>query len=238
MLSKVAKKAEEIIDANYERRLKGFLQQLPKTQWVETNTALDSLTRLPKGRITILYGKFGIGKSTLAQLVSAGVTGRVLYIDTEAALNPERLAKLEIEPDSFHVYREAFIENIYELLTDPKTLKEYDLIIWDSVGNTSFRSEVEGEPTDMNIGTKPRIMNKLMRILPNLLRESDTTLLLINQEREGIGTYAANYIPGGKGQMYSASLVVRLTGKYPKVNAEITKSRVSNIGKTEIVFKV
>lgn len=216
-----------------EERYAMFLDQLPKTEWIATGTSLDTVTLIPKDKITLLYGKFGIGKTTLAHLIAARSGLKTLYIDTEAALTPERLKDLGIDPRDFVVRRVAYIEDVYSLLMSDEALT-YDLIVWDSVAGTSFYTEVEGDAFERQMGVKALIMNKLMRIMPNRLASSGTTLLLINQEREGIGQYAANYVPAGKGQMYSAGLVIRLSGTYPKVKVELKKNRFGDIKAEEI----
>lgn len=235
-LSKAADAAESYLRRpvlTAEERYNMFLDQLPKTEWIETGTSLDQVTLIPKDKITLIYGKYGIGKTTLAHLMASKSGLKTLYIDTEAALTPERLRDLEIDPRDFTTRRVTYMEDVYELLMDDKTM-EYDLIVWDSVAGTSFHSEVEGGAFERQMGVKALIMNKLMRILPNKLAKSGTTLVLINQEREGIGQYEPNYVPAGKGQMYSAGLVVRLTGNYPKVKAELKKNRFGDIKTEEI----
>lgn len=233
VVEQIEQQLQETPEEAYQRRLKGFLAQLDQTEWLKTGTPLDEVSEIPKNKLTIIYGKWGIGKTTLAHKVAANVKN-TLYIDTEASVTPERLAQLNIEPKSFTLKKLSYVEEIYELLTNEKILKQYDLIVWDSVAGTSFITEVEGDAPDRNMGVKASIINKMMRVLPNLLDTHKTTLILINQEREGVGQYAPNYMPGGKGQVYSASLIFRLTGDYPKVTVEVKKSRVGET-KKEIV---
>lgn len=218
---------------NYE----GFMAQLPAIQWLATGTALDKLTLLPKDKITLIYGKFGVGKSTMAHILAARTSLKTLYIDTEAALTPERLSDLGVDCSKFTVLKENLVEKIYEMLLDEKTLQRYDLIIWDSVANSVCLAEAQAPASDgMSHLIKPKILNRLFRLLPLMLDRHKTTLILINQERVGVGQYVPNSVPGGVVQMHSSSIVMRLTGTYPKITAEIKKSRVGDAGKLEFVL--
>lgn len=216
-----------------EERMQMFLDMMPKTEWIDTGTPLDSVTRIPRNKITLIYGKPGIGKSTTANKIAANFPGKTLYIDTEAALTPERLFDLGVDPRTFTTRRLSFMEDIYKLLMEPDTMK-FDLIIWDSVAGATFYSEVEGDAFDRQMGVKALIMNKLMRILPNRLDETQTTLILINQVQQGFGLYAENTPPGGKGQRHAAGIVISLTGTYPNVTVDVKKNRFGDTRKEKI----
>ncbi len=234
-LGEVADGIVESAEEAYQRRLKGFLAQLEPTEWLTTNTPLDEISLLPKHKITLIYGRPGIGKTTLAHKIAFQVP-RTLYIDTEASVTPERLAQLGIEPTSFTLKKMSMVEDIYELLTDEKFLNRYDFIVWDSIGATLCMTQLQASPTEiMNPSlVRAKIINQLMRILPTKLAKTHTTLLLINQEYQEVkASYARVIPPGGEVQRYSSSLTIRLTGEYPKVTAEVKKSRVGESKKGE-----
>lgn len=120
---------------------------------------------------------------------------------------------------------------------------KYDMIILDSLAACTSRVEAEGEATARNIGQKPLIVNKLMRIVPMMLKDSQTALVIINQERDVIGSYVPQkYTPGGMGPIYAASLIMHLktipSWRFPKdakngafkgheIEVTIVKSKVS-----------
>lgn len=237
------KTLEEVLPANdydYEANLKAFQAMgIEPTEWLSTNTGLDELTQLPVGRIIEVFGPEGVGKTTLALNLIKGISDKkILYLDTEGTMDPERMARLELNAQNVHLKKMEYIEDIYDSILE--NYQAYDLIVVDSVANCSFRTEFEGESADANIGVKARILNKLMRILPHKLRDNKCTLLLINQERQSIGGYMQTiYTPGGNGIKYAASMRIRLTttlgDRFPKggpfkgqeVTAEIKKSKVS-----------
>lgn len=216
---------------------------LQKVEWLTTGIdAFDELTQIPRGRVTQIQGPYAVGKTTLCLNMVQGLKGvRTLYIDTEAALTPEMLVRMEIDPKYFTLYNDsAFIEDIYDLIRKSVEKAKYDLIIFDSLAACTFRTESANEAADANIGQKARMVGKLMRIIPMELKKTKTALVIINQEREVIGSYAPiKYTPGGMGVPYAASLMVSLKSnkgsRFPKggpykgqeVTAEIIKSKVN-----------
>jgi RecA/RadA recombinase len=182
-----------------------------------------------------------------------GLSGhKILYIDSEAALNPQLLVDLRIEAKYFDLWnKSAFIEDIYDLILAAVKNPTYEMIIFDSLAACTTRTEASGEASDANIGQKAKIVNKLMRIIPMELRRTKTALVIINQEREVIGSYAPiKYTPGGMGVPYGASLMVGLrsnkSSRFPKtgppfngqeVTVEIIKSKVNEPGR-KATFKL
>lgn len=238
-----------------EKNLKAFEKMgLEKVNWITTGIEdFDALTMIPRGRVTQIQGPYGVGKTTLCLNMIKGLKGkRVLYIDSEASLNPALLVALEIEASTFDLYnKSAFIEDIYDVIIDAAKAGKHDMIIFDSLAACTFKVESENEAASHNIGQKAKMVGKLMRVVPMHLKDHDTALVIINQEREMIGTYVPiQYTPGGKGVLYSASLIVGLksikSARFPKtgppfkghvVTAEILKSKVNTPGR-KAAFKL
>jgi RecA/RadA recombinase len=196
----------------------------------------DAMSGIPKERISLIYGPEGVGKTTMMYEMVKNLSdqAKILYIDSEAAISQERLAALGTSQDKLHIRRDTLIEDAYDHIIDG--LKDYDLIIVDSVTAFTFRAEVEGEATDSNMGRKALILNKLCRILPVLLQRYHCTVILVNQERDSFDGMGKT-IPGGRGQTYASSHTVRLStmakDRFQRqgevaghwVTAEIRKSR-------------
>lgn len=228
-----------------EKNLAAFQKMgLDPVTWISTGiTDFDALTQIPRGRVTQIQGPYAVGKTTLALNMLKGLAGhKVLYIDSEAALTPEKMVDLGLEAGNFTLYnKSAFIEDIYDVIMAAVAKPTYELIIFDSLASCTFRTEKANAAADANIGQKARIIGKLMRIIPMELKATQTALVIINQEREVIGGYAPiKYTPGGMGVPYAASLMVALKttkgARFPKsgppfrgheVTAEIIKSKVN-----------
>ena len=204
-------------DPNYDsaKNLAAFQEMgLETVKWLSTGIPeFDSLTRIPRGRVTQIQGPYAVGKTTLALNMLNGMPDtKVFYIDTEASLNPELLESLSINGKNFTLWnKSAFLEDMYEPLLEAARSGKYDLIVLDSLASCTTKVESEGDITASNIGQKAKMVNKMMRILPSELKNSDTALVIINQEREMIGGYVpVKYTPGGMGVPYAASLMISL----------------------------
>lgn len=231
----------------YNRRLAGFQKMgLAKVEWITTGIKeLDAFQMIPRGRVTQIQGPYAVGKTTLALNMLRGLAGKkIFYVDSEASLNPELLLGLGLDDRDFHLYNDsAFIEDVYEVVLEASKSGKYDLIVIDSLASMTFRTEEAGDATASNIGQKAKVVNKLMRIVPMYLKNNDTALVVINQEREVIGSYVPmKYTPGGMGVPYAASLILALktipSWRFPKdakngmylgheIEVTISKSKVS-----------
>lgn len=207
----------EQVDDNYdaEAALKAFKKMgLDEVQWLTTGIpAFDALTMIPKGRLTQIEGRYSVGKTTLCLNMIAGLKDRkVLYIDTEASLNPSLLVALRLDPKMFDLYnKSAYLEDIAPILREAVSSKKYDLIVLDSLAMTTTKTVAESDITASNIGQKAKIFNKTLELIMGDLRDSKTALVIINQTRDKIGTYTPEtYTPGGSGKDYNSSLMISL----------------------------
>lgn len=217
-----------------------------EVNWIPTGIPeFDELTMIPRGRVTQIQGRYGVGKTTLALNMIKGLKDRrVLYIDTEAALNPLLLVELELNPKLFTLYNESnYMEDVAEIIRDGAKSGDYDLIVLDSVPMTSTKTIFDGKITDSNIGQKAKILHKLMEVIAMDLKKTDTAMVFINQERDVIGSYTPQiYTPGGTAIPFQASLIIALktikSWRFPKdpknkiylgheVEATIIKSKVN-----------
>ena len=143
----------------------------------------------------------------------AGLKDRkVLYVDTEASLNPELLVALRLDPKKFDIYnKSAYLEDIVPILKAAIREKTYDLIVLDSLAMSTTKTIDESDVTASNIGQKAKLFNKFLETAMGDLRDSKTAFVIINQTRDKIGTYTPEtYTPGGTGKDYNASLMISL----------------------------
>ena len=230
-----------------EANLAAFIGMgMEKVDWISTGIPeLDEFQMIPKGRITQIQGPFSVGKTTLCLNMIRGLTDKkVLYIDSEASLNPFLLVELGLDASKFHFWnKSSFLEDIYETVIDAAKSCKYEMIILDSLAGCTTKTEADGTATDRNIGQKALIVNKLFRIAPMHLKDTKTALIIINQERMVIGSYTPQkYTPGGDAPKYFASLMISLktipSWRFPKdakdgefkgheIEVTILKSKVS-----------
>lgn len=230
-----------------EKAMKRFIKMgLVEVDWISTGIEeFDLFQRIPLGRITQIQGPYGVGKTTLCLNMIRGLTDKkVLYIDSEASLNPELLVDLELDPDNFQLYNEsAYFEDIAEVIREGAKSGKYDMIIFDSLAATTTKAEAAADITASNIGQKAKLMHKLIHLTQMDFKATNTAFVVINQERDVIGSYVPQkYTPGGNAVPYAASLIIALktikSWRFPKdpknglylgheVEATIIKSKVS-----------
>jgi len=178
----------------------------------------------PEGRIIEISGAPSIGKSHLAYHASAVVQqqgGLVVYIDTENATSPQKLAAMGIDVRKRFVYCDSHCtEEVFSIVESTilkaKQVLEKNipiLVIWDSVAATSPKAELDGEYEDNTIGLQARVISKGMRKITGVIGQNNVTLLCLNQLRTAIGVMHGDpdVTPGGKSIPYHASVRIKLT---------------------------
>ena len=219
------------------------MEHYPKVEFVTSGVAsIDEICGgFPRGRITEIYGKKSVGKTTLVMLMLTAISQscKVLFIDVENALNVSRLVELGADISNIDFSTLSVLEDIGQLILD--NVGKYDAIVLDSVAGTITNTEASSAVGDHNVGVKGKVMNSIFsRRLPELLANTRCALVLINQLRDSFSMYGdKTYTPGGRAIEYAASLRLELNtlaadrivensqqvGHW--VTAKVTKSKVS-----------
>lgn len=187
---------------------------LPAMEFVPTGLGdLDKLTGgFPRARITELYGLQGVGKTTLTLMSIAAATQagmKTLFIDCENAFNPIRAQELGVDTSKLAIVNNSMLEEVHDVIIGE--IKNFDLIIIDSVAAMVPRAEIEGEAGDANVGLKARLMGQLIRKANAELGGSKCALVFINQLRESMEMFAPKYsTTGGNALRFFASLRIEL----------------------------
>lgn len=197
--------------------------------WIPTGSRLlDSiickgkLAGIPGGKITEIAGLEGVGKSFLAQIIAANAQKmglKVLYFDSESALDPAFSAELGCNIDEMIYVQPPSLEKAFEMM-EKVLAQSVDrwLFIIDSYANTPTESTIEGsfDPTSsMALGA--RISTRAMQKLTLPLANHHSTLLVLNQLKTNIAKTPAEAIlfpyfaPGGKALHFAYSLRIWLT---------------------------
>lgn len=120
--------------------------------------------------------------------------GIVVYIDTENATSPENLISLGIDVSKRFVFiQETCMEEIFKIIETTiekvRNMKEDMpvLVVWDSVAGASPKAEIEGSYDQNTIGLAARVLSKGFRKITEVIGNTNTTLLLVNQQRMKIG---------------------------------------------------
>jgi RecA/RadA recombinase len=180
----------------------------PVAEWVPTGSiALDRLIGggFPVGRLTEVAGWEGAGKSTLLDQSIAEhqrLGGVAALIDTEHARDPKYtsqlgvdvkallVAKAESIEDCFHaIERMIAIQEAFIAKATKTTVVPPMLIVWDSLGGTPTREEIEKPPEQVTMGTAKVVKRNFRRLMARLA-DARVALVFSNQFYQGIGPYA------------------------------------------------
>lgn len=223
-------------------------------EMLETHFFIDKVSGgIPKGRITEVWGDASIGKSTLCLQIVAEAQKQglsCLWADVEWAYEGRYAAELGVDNAALQIVREESAEACLDALEE-KIREGLDVVILDSIGGLTPRSELEKTSGEKTIGGQAGLVAKFCRKVVPLLAMKGTILIVINHSFVDIMSGALK-TSGGAKLAYHKSLSIRLraTGNWIKqgeniigkvVSAEVTKDKVSGNekAKTEghLIFK-
>ena len=205
------------------------------TDWISTgNHALNYLIsgdfykRVPLGKVTVLAGESGSGKSFIAsgnvvrQAQQQGIF--VVLIDSENALDEQWLHALDVDTDEKKLLKlnmsmiDDVAKTVSTFMADYKAMNEEDrpkvLFVIDSLGMLLTPTDVDqfgkGDLKG-DMGRKPKALTALVRNCVNMFGSHNVGLVATNH------TYASqdmfdpdDKISGGQGFIYASSIVVAM----------------------------
>lgn len=240
-------RAKEIADI-LNKALKGdkisfYVGSDPSLKMGKISSGISTLDRIlgggwQRGRVVMLIGSYSSGKTlvclhTIASAQREGNTCAV--IDVEKAYCPEWAEKLGVNTSELIVTRpntadEAFNQVISMIKLNPPV----DVIVMDSIAALTPAPEREEDMEQQFMGLLARTVNKGLR---KVVAENNRSLvMMINQTRESIGVYMGNpeTWPGGKGQGFTASTILRVKrGGFIEEGKGESKKRIGHI----LIFK-
>lgn len=225
------------------------------------STGLDELDNiigggLPKGRTIEIYGAESAGKTALA-LHLCGLHDFCLYVPAERTFDGDRARVFGNRPKQMIVYsrgkgeKPLYGENIFN-----KMIRFAEagipLEVVDSVPSMQPREDIENvkkavhndTDVELRIGGVARLMAKYLPTLEDIIEQTGTTVVFINQIRDKIGSfgYGDNITtPGGHKFAHSMSLRLKVARKswidIPNKNIYNTseKEKIGMIMKVRVV---
>jgi recombination protein RecA len=216
-------RSKEIIDI-LNKAMKGdkplfHLGSDPNLKIGKISSGMSVLDRIlgggwPRGRVVMLIGAYSSGKTlaclhTIASAQREGCTCAI--IDAEKSYCPEWSAKLGIQTNDLIVTRPNTADEAFDHIVSMLRLPEpVDVIVLDSIASLTPTPEREEDMEQQFMGLLARTVNKGLRKV--VAENSRSLIMMINQTRESIGVYMGNpeTWPGGKGQGFTASTIVRV----------------------------
>ena len=199
---------------------------------------------IPYGAAVAIIGDEGVGKSSIAEMMCAEVQRsgeHVLYIDGEQALNLEWAKKngvvIPAEGENFPQGVGGFFlhqptkcaEEVLKFMESMIEKKEFGLIILDSIPSLVPKKEWDGEMDEQQMGLVPQLLGKAIRklIYSGKLKDSKTSLVLINQNRDLIGSFfGGKRQPGGRNLKYCVLQTLDVSSAKIEATVEGQKQRV------------
>jgi recombination protein RecA len=170
------------------------------------------------GRMNEIFGKYSSGKSYISMLTTAQTqkdypNSNIGWVDFEGSFDKEWAKCIGVDTDKLLMASPETMEQGLQIAVDLIKSGEVILVVIDSLAAACPEAELEGDMTAFTIGLRARLGNQFARkskTKTNLLSDDidigQTTLLIINQQYSGIGTYATDETPGGV-QVKHASMV-------------------------------
>ena len=191
---------------------------------------------IPSGRVTMLQGESGCGKSFLAASTcrEGQYKGyKVVYLDTEACITKQWMDRIGVSTvgddcivKQINTVNEAtsFILNLCDAVIKARNEGEdvgKIIIVFDSLGNAASQKEIDdiaaldaekgsNVPADF---TRTKDLKKMFRVITVPLAKANIPLIAVNHIYSKIGSYTGgNESGGGSGPKYAATVTLQMSG--------------------------
>lgn len=190
-------------------------------RWSTGIEDLDSIIGggMPEGRVVEIFGPESSGKTTLLYHL-CGLHSLCLDIPVEGTLDLERAKIFGNRPKQFLIYRARYGEDAFNKIIQ-FAKAGIPLIGVDSVPSMVPKEDAEkvlksaekDSIEEQRIGGIPRLMNKYLPSVEDIIEVTGTTVIFINQVRDKIGAMMFGEktdTPGGHKLKHSASLRIQV----------------------------
>jgi recombination protein RecA len=178
---------------------------------------------LVRGRMVEIYGSPKGGKSTLAMSIIAEAQklgGRALYVDAERALDKRLPSKYGCDPSNFLLIDNCYCgEDYIDVMEKLLRTGEFAVAVLDSVPGIVPRAVLDASINQMHMGIHARLISDMVKRFLNIIGETKTLLICINQIRYKIGAYGdPRTTPGGQSIPFFSSYRIEVSGGDTKAN--------------------
>lgn len=166
----------------------------------------------PKGRIVEMYGESSAGKTslslhTIAQSQKEG--GRCAFIDAENSFDPVQAKRLGVDLDSLLIVKSQSGEMAFDVLHELVKSNMFSVVVVDSVSAITPTKLLESEMGENFVGLHARLVQQGILMLNNLLINSQTLVIFINQLRSSVQVAQwggdTNVTTGGRSLVFYSS---------------------------------
>lgn len=171
----------------------------------------------PRGRIFEIFGMESSGKTTLClhTIVEAQRAGiPVIYIDAENALDPTYMAKLGVDNELLIIQQPSSLQKAMDLMVHVmENAGQPVLFVVDSVPALAPQEVLDAGAEQQTRALAARYWSAQLPKIAGKASKTGSTIMLINQMREGMDMYTPATTPGGKAIKFYASVRVEIKRK-------------------------
>ncbi len=207
------------------------VDEFPTTGFIDTGSyALNALLSAsiyggtPNNRTVMYAGDPSAGKTFfilagVKEFLDSDPDARVVYYDTEFALDEDAIISRGIDMDRFYLQQpehwQDFKTKCLNLMAayEENKKKPPMLLVLDSLGQLPTKKEIEdtASGSDTRDMSKPQIIKSSFRILTQKMGKNAVPMLIANHTYDSMSAYTAKAISGGSGGLYAASTIVMLS---------------------------
>lgn len=167
-----------------------------------------------RGRIHMVAGEESSGKTTLALMTAAAAQARgenVVYIDAESALNPDWANKIGADLERMLISQPSSLESAIDISVTVMNTNKVGLLIIDSIPALRSQEVMEADAEKETRALEARRWSAQMPRIVKAAKDSNTTVIMINQVRDSMSMYGpSESLPGGRTLKFAASTIVKL----------------------------
>lgn len=169
---------------------------------------------VPEERFIQISGPESSGKTTLAlHIIREAQKTRpdkvVGFIDAELALDKSWAAKLGVDTEKLVISQPETGEEAFTLLEMMVKSKLFSVIVLDSIAALITQAQLEGEYGQAHMAQLARLTSSGFPKLNVAMKDSGTTIVLLNQLRTNIGGYGNPEVrPGGNAPKFYSSIIL------------------------------
>lgn len=226
--------AQLMAQGNLSLKLKGVIP----TPAIGLNAAIGR-GGIPRGRLTILHGAEGCGKTTLLlHLMSEcqNMGGLAVYMDLEYKLDVDYAEVLGVNMDSLFYVTPKYLEAVFAGINAvvervqkmrAKGFKAPVMIALDSMNAAITKAEFNGDWEDQHISPSARVYSRLLPKLMPTIHRNDIALVFVSQMRKKMGVMFGDdaEISGGNSPKHHAVLILGFNRGAAKKNREGERDR-------------